>query len=411
MNAKDKQNDNYGIPFEGYDKQGEFDMKNKVFNIVRTFITCAALAVGLSVGASAAEVDPAVETTVPAPAAVEVTEKETVSYTDVYTDSWFFTEVETLTEMGLIEGYEDGSFRPYNTITEAEALSIFHRSTQYFAYGQVQDATPVDGVPVGQWYSNAIGGLQAEGLLNRKIAVNAAITRENMTVMAARTLGYQTVDADTAALATSLYNDVSGMTLEQKYSAVVTNNENVVIGKGDGTFGMGTMTRAEGAVIIYRMMEAIGAISSDDSIIIDEPNDEPTRPQIGDDDSHIEDDPVDPDPVDPGDDDDDDHQITIEIQAPPASVIVEAEGTEDSGVVVEDDAPLFVIETVTEVEVEEVVEVVQPVEEEQPVAEVVDVVVVDIQAPNSNVVVDAADTVVTDIVESTTTDSILFIVE
>lgn len=259
-------------------------MKGLVNIIRKSVLVCGIILAGLATmgSASAAEIETPVETT----AVVETVEAGV--YPDTQ-DHWAKEYIATISQLGLMIGYEDGNFHPNDMITEAEALVTFWRSTGYFAYGQVAEADPINGVPAGQWYSQAIGGLQATELLNRNVAVNATITRENFTVLAARVLGYTEVDESIAALCDELYSDTASMTTEQKYSAVVTNNENVVVGIGGGKFKMGTLSRGEAATVIYRLMEAVGVIDADDGIITD---DEPTiRP-----DDHDDDDRRDPDP-------------------------------------------------------------------------------------------------------------------
>jgi len=48
-------------------------------------------------------------------------------YPDVPLDSWYRAEVSTLTGMGMLEGYPDGSFRPNDPISRAELTAIVSR--------------------------------------------------------------------------------------------------------------------------------------------------------------------------------------------------------------------------------------------------------------------------------------------
>ena len=48
-------------------------------------------------------------------------------FTDVKTTDWFAPYVTTAKDSGLIEGYSDGSFKPENRITRAEACAIVNR--------------------------------------------------------------------------------------------------------------------------------------------------------------------------------------------------------------------------------------------------------------------------------------------
>lgn len=51
-------------------------------------------------------------------------------YPDVPMDSWFRAEVATMTNMGIVKGYPDGSFRPNDPITRAELTAIVSRFTK-----------------------------------------------------------------------------------------------------------------------------------------------------------------------------------------------------------------------------------------------------------------------------------------
>lgn len=48
-------------------------------------------------------------------------------FKDVPDDAWFANAVNELYECGLIGGYEDGTFKPNNPLTRAEAAALFHR--------------------------------------------------------------------------------------------------------------------------------------------------------------------------------------------------------------------------------------------------------------------------------------------
>jgi|GEM_PF-4047028 len=49
------------------------------------------------------------------------------NFSDVSSDSWYGPAVNTLADMGYIEGYDDGTFRPNNTITRTEFVAIASR--------------------------------------------------------------------------------------------------------------------------------------------------------------------------------------------------------------------------------------------------------------------------------------------
>src|SRR5699024_5034216 len=45
------------------------------------------------------------------------------SFSDVSAGAWYATEVNTLVELDVLSGYEDGTFRPNNAVTRAEFVT------------------------------------------------------------------------------------------------------------------------------------------------------------------------------------------------------------------------------------------------------------------------------------------------
>ena len=52
------------------------------------------------------------------------------SFTDMGADHWAMPSVEKLVNEGTIRGYEDGSFRPDNTVTRAEFVKMIGKGTE-----------------------------------------------------------------------------------------------------------------------------------------------------------------------------------------------------------------------------------------------------------------------------------------
>ena len=52
---------------------------------------------------------------------------KTNRYSDVAATSWYNTAVSTLSSMGIITGYPDGTFRPNAAITRAETMTLVNR--------------------------------------------------------------------------------------------------------------------------------------------------------------------------------------------------------------------------------------------------------------------------------------------
>ena len=53
------------------------------------------------------------------------------SFSDVSVGAWYATAVNTLVELDVLSGYEDGTFRPNNAVTRAEFVTaVCHRRVQ-----------------------------------------------------------------------------------------------------------------------------------------------------------------------------------------------------------------------------------------------------------------------------------------
>ena len=117
---------------------------------------------------------------------------QTNPYPDVKADDWFNNAISTLTKMGIINGYEDGTFRPNNPITRAEltkmAVSFFSSADKFFG------KTPsFSDVPADAWYTRFIAAAEELGLINGypdgTFRPNNYITRAETCTIVNRTLG------------------------------------------------------------------------------------------------------------------------------------------------------------------------------------------------------------------------------
>ena len=87
---------------------------------------------------------------------------KTNSYTDVPADSWFNNAISTLSNMGIIDGYADGSFRPDAPITRAEFTKI---AVSFFEYADYVYENTFTDVRSGSWYTQFIAAAVEIGLI------------------------------------------------------------------------------------------------------------------------------------------------------------------------------------------------------------------------------------------------------
>lgn len=95
---------------------------------------------------------------------IEIGDTEYVrNFSDVPRDVWFADAVNTAVAEGWINGYEDGTFRPDNTINNAEWATLLQRS-----FGLEADDEKVPSfldVPARIWFGDSVGAMYANGLI------------------------------------------------------------------------------------------------------------------------------------------------------------------------------------------------------------------------------------------------------
>ena len=112
-------------------------------------------------------------------------------FSDVSADSWYNQTVSTLASMEIVKGYEDGTFRPNAPITRAEFGAI---ATRFFAEtGATYEPGTFTDVTGDEWYANAIQDAVNLGLIggypDGTVRPNNNITRAEACAIVNRTLG------------------------------------------------------------------------------------------------------------------------------------------------------------------------------------------------------------------------------
>lgn len=111
-------------------------------------------------------------------------------FSDVASGDWFNVTVSSLAQMGVIAGYEDGSFRPNAPITRAEFAAI---ATRFFAErGVTYNEGLFADITGDEWFANVVAAAADRGLLggypDGTVRPNATITRAESCAVVNRTL-------------------------------------------------------------------------------------------------------------------------------------------------------------------------------------------------------------------------------
>ncbi len=111
-------------------------------------------------------------------------------FSDVASGDWFNVTVSSLAQMGVIAGYEDGSFRPNAPITRAEFAAI---ATRFFAErGVTYNEGLFADITGDEWFADVVAAAADRGLLggypDGTVRPNATITRAESCAVVNRTL-------------------------------------------------------------------------------------------------------------------------------------------------------------------------------------------------------------------------------
>lgn len=109
---------------------------------------------------------------------------------DITYDDWFYPSVRDALAVGLVSGYPDSTFRPNNTITRAEFITMLANFAQADCTGMAVEV--FEDVPADEWYAEPIGwgytiGI-AGGTSETTFEPETPISRQDMASLLARYL-------------------------------------------------------------------------------------------------------------------------------------------------------------------------------------------------------------------------------
>ncbi len=88
------------------------------------------------------------------------------TFTDVAEDSAYYEAVETLSKLGIVNGYEDGSYKPENGVTRAEMAKLIACIQGFGETANGNTATAFTDVPATHWASGYIANASGMGIIN-----------------------------------------------------------------------------------------------------------------------------------------------------------------------------------------------------------------------------------------------------
>lgn len=171
---------------------------------------------------------------------------------DVAKDHWAFVYIADLADRGVINGYEDGSFKPSRTVTRAEWAKIMVDAAGVHIADDALYFTDMSNHWANKYVNAAKNYLT--GYADGSYRPDQAATREDVTVAMVRLKGYDLSEVDYSYL--SKFNDVDSVSNYAKGYVAVAVQNNLISGFEDNTFrGQDTLTRAEAATLLYRAFQ------------------------------------------------------------------------------------------------------------------------------------------------------------
>lgn len=180
-------------------------------------------------------------------------------------DNWADEQINELAALGIIKGYEDGTYRPDEPVTRAQLVSLLARLFQWPSVGTqfyFEDSVP-------EWAQEAVNAAVAQGVVSgypdRTFLPNRPVTRAEVSVILDRAIKFPAVNAgllfdDTAIPGADEELDfIDAGSIPDWATASMSKvvSAGIMRGYEDGTIKPGAnLTRAEIAALIKRLIES-----------------------------------------------------------------------------------------------------------------------------------------------------------
>lgn len=197
----------------------------------------------------------------------DVADMTTHTFTDLSSYHWAYSGIEVSYNKGVLLGYQDGTFRPENTVTWAQAIVIAARIHAAY-FGNALDTTVRNG---DYWYSpyyrycaarNMIPSACPKGVYLDGVIIN----RYNLAYIFSRTIGAE----DMPAISDRAITDISKIPSQYLSSVKTLYAAGILNGWSDYSFGGDRLTtRAQIAMIISRLLLPAERVGHDSKVNAD----------------------------------------------------------------------------------------------------------------------------------------------
>ncbi|RIX59248.1 hypothetical protein D3P08_03580 [Paenibacillus nanensis] len=179
-----------------------------------------------------------------------------VSFSDLNEAAWAREAIEALAARGIAKGVSAASYSPNSEVTREQFIHLLVQTLELEAKAAEQSYTDV---AAGSYYETSIAVASKLGIIKGKpdgrFGVGESISREDMAVMVYRAIG-ETGASLPGGTDDRTFEDAERIPAYAFKAVTGLARAGIVNGKQGGVFDpAGTTTRAEAAVILYRLLE------------------------------------------------------------------------------------------------------------------------------------------------------------
>ncbi len=180
--------------------------------------------------------------------------KTTEKFSDINECLWAKEAIETLAEEGYINGYDDGTYKPNNSVTREEFIKML---MSLLGYHETEEEATVklSDIDENAWYAKflimAINRGIVNGMDDNTFGIRKTITRQDMCVMLSRALSVKKISLQNKYDKVQFSDPISDYAKE---AVIKLQRYGLVNGIGDNLFdAYGTVTRAMAAKVLYEL--------------------------------------------------------------------------------------------------------------------------------------------------------------
>lgn len=133
------------------------------------------------------------------------------SFKDCAPSDWFYESVRFAEEKGWVNGFEDGTFKPNDTLTKAQAISVAARAAGL----EIPETN-------GLWYEGAFKAAKEKTMVYTDLRMNEPIEREQVFYMIYNGFDFKSVDAPLRSAETPFEDlEIMNGALVNIYSSII----------------------------------------------------------------------------------------------------------------------------------------------------------------------------------------------